>query len=647
MSSVQPGDGAGAARARGTERIAQALLSTPFLGAAIAVFTWPIYSIRPGIGLDPSWVAGLYMGAADGLQFGKQFVFAYGPLGFLQQPSLYDGGLWMLSFAYQSLIHVALATSLLWVARRAFPLVVALAASYVLLVVGYLEAAVVLLSFSWCVVALDEEGPRFAIPLVVFGGGALAAIELLGKANFGIAVFSFCAVALLGIENRRRNVSAFAAVVATGLGVLWLASGQALANVPDFASNLSQVIGGYSQAMGADLGGFGWVLPCAILTMALLLAAAALAGWRERLPRRLALLALVALFAFFAFKQGFVRQGPDSRAQFFVIMLGGGLALASLLPARLPRLPPRSAAFALVLPLLALTVIALPGASFWRSLEPGDHTSFLREDLHAFLSPGEREQIRADGQEGMRAAYGLDRSTLRLVGHRPVHVDPLEIGVAWAYGLNWHPLPVIQDYQAYTPSLDRLNAEALSGADGPAVILRQDTGAAGSATGEAAIDDRYPGWSPPAAKLAMLCNFRAVRTTARWQVLDRADDRCGPARSLGSVSAETGEEIAVPLPPRRRDIVFARIHGLAIDGWESLRSLAYRARDRTVTFGGKRSWRLVAATAEDGLIMRAAPAVDFPKPFQLAPDAGEFSVQVEGGGSRQLSVEFFAQRVGG
>ncbi len=334
-------------------RIERVVLSTPFLGAAIAIFTWPIYAIVPRAGVDPSWVAGLYMGVAQGLQFGRQFVFAYGPLGFLQEPALYDSGLWMLSFAYQSLIHVALAISLLWVARRAFPLALALAATYVLLIVGYLEAAVVLLAFIWCLVALDEEAPRFAAPLIVYAGGVVAAIELLGKANFGIAVLAFCAIALAGLENRRRNLPAFAGIAVVGLVVLWLASGQALANVPDFASNLAQVIGGYSAAMGADLGGFGWELPGAGAAIALLLGAAALAGRDRPLPPRLALLALTALFAFLNFKQGFVRQGPDSRAQFFVIMLGGGLALAALLPMRLPTLPPWAASLALVAPLLA------------------------------------------------------------------------------------------------------------------------------------------------------------------------------------------------------------------------------------------------------------------------------------------------------
>jgi hypothetical protein len=645
MSSAEVGAAAGPAHTAKSDRIVRAVLSTPFLGAAVAICTWPIYSIRPGIGPDPSWVAGLYMAPGAGLQFGKEFVFAYGPLGFLQEPALYGDGMWMLAFAYQSLVYVALAISLLWVARRAFPLAIALGACYVLLVVGYLEGAVMLLAFIWCFVVLGEDRPRLALPLVVFAGGAIGAVELLGKANFGIAVLAFCLVALLGIADRRRNVPRFTTVAIVAVGTLWLASGQALSNIPAFASNAIQVISGYSQAMGANLGTVSLQLQLAWLAIALLLSGVAVATRHDPPPRRLASLALVALFAFFNFKQGFVRQGPDSRAQFFVMMLGGGIAIASRLPPRLPRLPPRLPAPALVVPLLALTIVALPNPSFWESLKPGDHTAFFRDDLRAFLSAGERDRIRSEGRRSMKAAYGLDRGTLRLLGNRPVQIDPWEIGVAWAYGLSWHPLPVIQDYQAYTPKLDELNAKALSGRDGPEAILRQDT--RGTIPGfEGSVDDRYAGWDPPAAKLAMLCHYRAVRTTDRWQVLERVRDLCGPARRIGTVRSQTGGEIAVPPPPHSRDVVFARIHGLGVAGWERLRAALYRARDRTVTFNRTATWQLVPATAQDGLLMRAPTGVDYPRPFQLAPDAHIFSTAVEGAAPRQVAVEFFAQRVG-
>jgi len=641
MSSIEA-EGAAAIPAPRGEKLTRAVLSTPFLGAVVALLTWPIYSIAPGTGPDNSWLAGLYMAHEEGLRFGTEFVFTYGPLGFLEKAVLYDEGLWIASFAYRSLLHVAVAISVLWVARRAFPLALALAACYVLTVVGYLEAAAMLLAFVWCLTALDEDAPRFALQLVVYGGAVLGAVELLGKLNFGIAVLAFGAIALLGLPDRRRTLPRFAAVAISCTLALWLLGGQSLGDLPEFAANGFEVISGYSAAMGADLGTLSWGLPLAGLATALLLTGAAVATRGGPAARRAAVLALVALFAFFAFKQDFVRQGPATRAQFFVLMLGAGIAIAAQLPPHLRRLP-QLPALALVLSLLAMVVVALPTSSFWRSLEPGDHATFLREDLDALFGPGERDRIAGEGRRAMRSSYGLDRRTLALLGDRPVHVDPWEIGVAWAYGLNWQPLPAIQDYQAYTPALDELNAAALSGSGGPQLVLRQSTRAL--PVGESSIDDRYTGWESPAAKLAMLCNYRAVRTTERWQLLERGADRCGPPRLLGTVTAWTGEPIAAPAPPGPRQIVFARVEGLGVGGWERLRSFAYRARDRTARFDGGGEWRVVPATAGDGLILRAPAAADFPRPFQLAPNAGRFSMRVEGGGSRPLQVSFFAQRV--
>ena len=47
------------------------------------------------------------------------------------------------------------------------------------------------------------------------------------------------------------------------------------------------------------------------------------------------------------------------------------------------------------------------------------------------------------------------------VADHPVAVDSFESSLAWAYGLNWHPVPVLQTYVAYTAALDRRNADAL------------------------------------------------------------------------------------------------------------------------------------------------------------------------------------------
>jgi hypothetical protein len=628
-------------------RLGQLLVSSPFIGAVLAILTWPIVSIVPGTGPDPSWVAGLYMAHGEGLRFGPDLVFTYGPLGFLEVPALYVQAMWILAFLYQAFLHVALAISLLWVARRALPLAVAAALCFVLQVIGLLEGAAVLLAFVWCFIALDERAPRFAVPLVAIGGGALGAIELLGKVNYGIAILCLAAMVVLVAPGRRRNCALFAA---TALGVFasaWFAGGQDLSTLPDFASRTAWVVSGYSGAMGTDIGAHAWERIAALAAMALLVTGAAAAGWRAPWPRRIASVALATLFSFMAFKQGFVRQGLGNTPEFFALVAAAGLAVASRLPRQslwigaLRRAAPL-AGVAVVAPLTVLALIVLPTPSLWHSLQPRPHVEYMRQGFEALLSGGERERLTGEARRSMRATYRLDPRILRALGSRPVHVDPWEVGVAWAYGLAWQPLPTMQSYLAYTPALDRLNATALSGGEGPAAILRQSppaTGAGGS------VDSRYPGWESPAAMRAMLCHYRPAVTGPRWQLLERTANRCGAVRPLGVVRSQTGRQIAVPPPPAAGELVFAKVAGLGVGGWEALRTALYRARERTVTLGAKGAWRLPPATPEDGLLVSAPRAIDYPGRFRLAPDVRALSFGIAGASPRPLTVEFFAQRV--
>jgi hypothetical protein len=275
-----------------------------------------------------------------------------------------------------------------------------------------------------------------------------------------------------------------------------------------------------------------------------------------------------------------------------------------------------------------------------RSLKPAPHVEYLRQDLDALASSGARAQTIADARRSLRSSYGLPRSIRAVLGKRPMHIDPWEISVAWAYGLSWRPLPVIQSYSAYTPQLDLLNARALSGPHAPAMILRRRGAVAGSID---SIDERFPGWESPAAMRAMLCNYRALRTTTRWQLLERTGPRCGAATLVGVVHATTDKWIPIP-PPPPGSVLFARVAGLSVGGLETVRNLLYRARERTVAFD-QDAWRIVPATVGDGLILRAAPGIDFPRPFGLAPDSGKLSFRIADLGPQPISVRFFVRVV--
>ena len=96
------------------------------------------------------------------------------------------------------------------------------------------------------------------------------------------------------------------------------------------------------------------------------------------------------------------------------------------------------------------------------------------------------------------------------------------------------------------------------------------------------IDSRYPLWDPPAQAIATLCNFVPLETTERWQVLGRTVDRCGEPQPAGTVASSYGEPVSVPAPARG-EVVFAKVHGVAIGGLERIRAAFHYVGDnRTV-----------------------------------------------------------------
>src|SRR5919112_2457991 len=69
-------------------------------GIVVFVLSWPVASIDAEAGLDPSWQIGLHQAVHQGLDFGPEMLFTYGPLGFLTQPILVWPWTTRLAFAY-------------------------------------------------------------------------------------------------------------------------------------------------------------------------------------------------------------------------------------------------------------------------------------------------------------------------------------------------------------------------------------------------------------------------------------------------------------------------------------------------------------------------------------------------------------------
>jgi len=607
--------------------------STLLLGLLVALAAWTPQFVSPTIGLDPSWQSGLFMAAKDGLSHGTEIVFTYGPLGYLGLPyaALWFGDLAGLAFVFQSLLFVAVCLLVVRALRTSSGMVLAVVVAYAALVITEGTEQAILLAVAGSLLVLEPERPRFALEGLLVGGAVLAALECLIKISVGPIVFAICLLGLIGARARPREIAAYVGLFVVALVALWLISGQSISDLDDYLGNSREIVSGYSEALPL-VESPGWWAATAAASVVALTAAAALTsrgGNRERLFAA----ALVLVAAFAVFKEGVVRLEPGHMSIFF--------STALLLWLVLPWRGRARAGLALGAVALAVMTLVVRPPEAGLSANPIDNVRNAGGNVKTLLSSSRRYGLIEGARVALQNTYDLEGRARAAVGQRSVAIEPWESAIAWAYDLNWSPLPVFHSYTAYTPRLDRLNADAVASAEGPEVILRHDLGDANTFP-TLAIDGRYPGWEAPAQALATICHFAAVLTTERWEVLRRIPDRCGEPEAIGTAEAADGEAVEVPEAPPG-SVTFMRIGGLEVGGIEKLRSLLLRANIRYALLDGEQSYRVVPGTAVDGLLLDGPRSVIGSGAFAQAPEASSISIQGSGG---ELRYEFFAMPVG-
>jgi hypothetical protein len=607
----------------------------------IALFSWHRLALEPLGDLDNSWHAALHMAVNEGITFGNHLIFTYGPLGFLSVPTLWYSGTGTIAVLYTLLLRIALAAAIFAGARRSYG--TAPGALIALLVAGALGIgveeelpsleleAVPFLIFSVWVVDRVATGRRLLV--LMAAGGAVAGLELLNKLSVGLTITALTVVMALAARGRRlENLLVAVAALVVTLLVGWSATGQSWGELSAFVHASAEIVSGYALAAAFEEPGLGWQYLAGAAAFAFgLLAALHMTADGGGARRRWGIVALWVTFCFFTFKAGFVRHDQLHATVYFAGLLGGFFALRW-------RGRMRLAGLGLSVGLLVFALMAQessPTAVF----DPFSRASTAVEQLGQVLSPTERKTIIARGREDIERLYPLDPATLNLVEGQTVHVAPYQTSVAWAYELDWRPLPAFQSYVAYTTALDKDNADALSSPNAPGRILRNLDGYR---------DGRVSSFEEPAATRTMLCSYQELRTTPQWQVLGLGPNRCQAPVLLATVRADWGQVVPVPAPPTGHSFVFVRISGAGVGGFERLTALLYRPARREIVLDGI-SHLLIAGTATDGLILRAAPSADFTPPYSIAPNSSEIAVGKTGhrpSGGLPLTLSFFAQSVG-
>lgn len=570
--------------------------SRPFwiVTVVVALLTWPAGIGGVGASLDFSWIAGLYMAVNEGKHFGTEVVYTYGPLGFLVWPSLWIGSLAVVSFAYLVVIYIGFVAVLTWSLSRtvglliAAPIVLAVSLGF-----GYLNQLPLMLAVGICLLALREDRPAQGMNVLVYGGGLLCAVEPLVKLSVGPPLVLILLLAMIGVRADRRRWAAFLGTAIVGFFALWFLTGQGLGNLWDYADNGIQIIKGYGEAMGYDTAD-AWEAVVIVVFSIALVAGIHRARFRDTRAKWCAT-ALAVVVAYTTFKYGttqFAKGGPP--------VVGMSSLLVIFLMAPWPRrLAPGFVAATVVFTTVIVIATAVPF-----KFNVVSRVESVEESVELAIRPGLRHQKIDEERATLQGTLAVPPPVLEALAGKTVSIEPWEATIAWAYELDWKPLPVFQNYQDYTQRLDRLNAAAAEDAEeGPQTLLRQMPAGTVVTGGRPNFLERQPAWDPPEQSYADFCNFVPTLTEGTWQVLSRIPDRCGEPKLATSVTVDPGQTFQVP-QAGADEVVVMRIHGMKLEGLEKLASLFWRPTERhAVVDGGKYSYRLVPDTTEDPMIV--------------------------------------------
>jgi hypothetical protein len=571
------------------------------LASGTLAAAWALSLVQPPApaspGLDQSWRIGLTMAALQHLQFGRDIVFTFGPLGYVLQgipdPALaVPTALALFTFAAIAGLGAwfALVRRGSWLHKALFGLaLVAFGTTYT---IEYLTFAGVL-----ALLVHATRRPRLAL-LVGACVGAAALLGSLSKYTLAVDVLAAAGavwfVDVVRGPTRRRRASLIACglalgITAVGVGAAFRFEPAAIAR---YVSGAAQISGGYSAAMA--LPGPDVQVAIALLVAAAILAVA-VAALRERKPT---VLALAAVVLFLTWKHGFVRQDEHIVAYF-----GVAAVLAPLIGTMVRR--PLANLLAVASSVIAIAAFAWSVVVSYGVLPPMFDAARITHGARFLLDPRTTEARLAAVSDAALVSDRLPPRLLARIDGSTVDALPTETALVKANGLRWAPLPVFQSYVAYTPALDALNREALARTGATYILYRYE-----------AIDQRLPFGEMPAATAELFCRYdlaaAAARTAAsgEFMLLERsARPSCHASPAGQAQHVEIGSPIAVPEAVRGAfvaatfDLHPTLLARLVSTLWRApVLRLELRFGD-----GSIRRYRAVMATLGDGVIVSAAP----------------------------------------
>lgn len=410
----------------------------------------PFEPAWPARGLDDSWSLGLNEAVAQGMAFGRDILFTFGPYVSIFSRAYHPATDWLMILGSLTIagIYCYVLVLVTRSASRALPWM--LTAAFALMV----SRDTLLMSCPFVVGLYLARTDRMALRTVAVLAAPLGVLPLV-KGSFAVLCGLVTIVAALSrwtTGDRRGFVAAIASSTLT-LAAFWLIAGQPPQALPGYVKIVLGMAAGYSDAMAVPGNGFEVI---AYIAASVSIITSVLYQQESARSNRWSA-ATFTIFLFVVFKSGFVRH--DSHA----LICSSAIMFSSVLCTGTSRWRWRYGAFAIAV-------------AAWLFIDASYDADHWRNAQETYASAARGLVARA----GFGASYPDQfRTRLQAIATK-THLPPLT-GSSDIYsynqtdliaaGVHWTPRPVIQSYAAYDRFLAEANRDYLLGSNAPDSIV--------------------------------------------------------------------------------------------------------------------------------------------------------------------------------
>ena len=569
-----------------------------------AVFT-PFSPIMPGAGADASWQFGMNQAVSQGLSFGKDIIFTYGPYASIRtwvyhpatdvmivSASLY------LAFSYW-ICFVILMKGVQWYWVLAFCIYLA---GFMFSKDSLLFSFPLLVGLSSFKIINSEDRILAKSKLVPFYVTLLfAPLGLLPLIKGSVLILSVAVAilcAIFFIVNRDRLLAIICLLSPlTSMFFFWIASGQPGVNLSSYFISMAPIVSGYTEAM-SRVGWFDDVSLYLIASIALL--RVILIQTTITISAKIFLFCIFFIFLFLSFKAGFTRH--DS---YRAIISGGSILNAALL---LPFVFNIRVIFSSIVPAL---IVCFSTYSHYTNL----FTDINGRFKYTYSSAWHGIENRIRNKNWPKSEFDNAINSLQKQVSFPVLQGTTDIysfnqSYLISSGNEWSPRPIFQSYSAYTPALAELNKKHLLGKQAPDNIIFKIE----------PVDGRIPSIEDGVSWPILISNYRPTRMENDFLFLQKKESigKVKEPLKLTSEKHAFGEKVILPYSSQ---LIFAQIE-IAPTFLGNIATFLFKSSQLQITLelknGIKKQYRIIASMAKSGFLI--SPLIETTAEFGMLYD---------------------------